>query len=75
MSKFRQAPHDQAKADRDGVTNYIPQRRQIDVSFTCEECTKTATYEIIADGRTLHVCNDHRREYAITSINYQEKRL
>ena len=73
--KFRQAPPDPAKAARDGVTNYIPARSEPDLSFTCEECPKTATYEIVADGKRMHVCDTHRREYAITAVNYTEKRL
>lgn len=75
MPPFKQAPHDQSKADRDGVTNYIPQRKQINVNFKCEDCNKTATWEITADGRKLHACDDHRKEYAITAGTYQEKRL
>lgn len=75
MPPFRQAPHDPAKAARDGVTNYIPKRTEPDRSFTCEDCDRTATWAIIADGDDIHACDTHRKEYAITAIDYREKRL
>lgn len=75
MSKFRQAPPDPDKADRDGVTKYIPARHQVDVSFVCKVCPKTATWEITADGEKFHACDSHRKEYAVTANVYEEKRL
>jgi hypothetical protein len=72
---MRQAPPDPQKAERDGVSNYIPSRSQINTDHDCKDCTKTAKWVVEADGETFFACDGHRKEYAISSTNYQEERL
>ena len=76
MSRFRQAAPDPDKAARDGVSNYVPARRQHDLSRRCElECGRAATWEITLDGKTFDACHDHRRELVLSPGTYQEKKL
>jgi hypothetical protein len=71
----RQAPPDPEKAARDGVANYIPSRSQPNVAHKCKDCAKTAKWDIEADGKKLFACDTHRKEYATSASNYQEKRI
>lgn len=75
MNSFRQAAPDPEKASRDGVSNYIPARSQVNTDHKCADCPRTATWQIKADGHHLFACNPHRREYAISAINYEERKL
>lgn len=76
MSRFRQAAPDPGKAARDGVANYVPARRQVNLNFACTDCERTATWEIQIDGRRFHACADCRAELAIVARGvYQERRL
>ena len=76
MARFRQADPDPEKADRDGVTKYVPARRQINLNFTCADCPRTATWEIKTEGKRFHACAEHRAERALTTPGtYQERRL
>lgn len=75
MSRFRQAPPDPEKAARDFVANYVPSRHQPNVSHKCEVCPRTAKWLIKADGDNFFACDNHRKEYAISAINYQEERI
>jgi hypothetical protein len=75
MPAFRQAPPDPEKAARDGVTNYIPSRSQVNVNHRCNDCDSIAKWDIEADDKKLFACDHHRREYVITATSYQEKRI
>lgn len=75
MPPFRQAPHDPTMAARSGVTNYIPQRSQPDLSHKCDECNKTAKWEVLSDLVKLFLCDTHRADHAIDAGTYEEKRL
>lgn len=75
MTHFKQAPPDPEKAARDGVANYIPSRSQPNTDHKCKDCTKTAKWDIEADGRKLFACDAHRTEYAVSAANYTEKRI
>jgi hypothetical protein len=71
----RQAAPDPDKAERDGVANYIPSRRQPNRLHSCADCGRTATWEIVLDGRRLHACAEHRESYVFSPGTYQEKKL
>lgn len=75
MSRFRQAAPDPGKAERDGVTAYIPSRSQPNTSHKCQDCDRTATWEFNADGVRGYACGTCRTEYAISATNYSEKRI
>lgn len=75
MPPFRQAPPDADKAARDGVTNYIPSRLQVNINHACRDCNRTAKWDITADGEHLFACDFHRTDYIITATVYTEKRI
>lgn len=75
MPRFKQAPHDQAKADMAGVGTYIPKRSEPDRSHTCEDCDLTARWELTVEGETIFACDEHRKDYLFTATNYTEKHL
>lgn len=75
MPPFRQAPHDQSKADMSLVDTFIPKRTEPDRSFRCSHCDATARWAVTADGVELHVCDAQRKELAITAKSYAERRL
>lgn len=73
--RFKQAPPDATKAARDGVTKYVPARKQANLDHTCKDCDRTAKWEITADGEKLFACDTHRREYSVMAGTYTERRL
>jgi len=78
VSRFRQAAPDPEKAGRDGVTNYIPSRRQVNVSHGCAEptCDRTASWLVKIDSFQRYACHRCRDELAATTRGiYQEERL
>jgi hypothetical protein len=78
MSRFRQAAPDPEKAARDGVANYVPARRQVNVNYGCSEplCDRTASWLVDIDGNKRYACHGCRAELAATTRGtYTEERI